>query len=289
MRHVKDIQMYLRLLNKSEQFNCLILLSEPGWGKSSTVVQALEELKEDYISIGSYSTPVNFYNALVQHSDKTLVLDDCAGLFDNDPARSLLKAATWPADGKRGGDKIVSWGTSAGVIMAPEVIFKGRLILLTNHMPGKNQHIRAFKNRSYLFEMTFTKEEKAELLLEAAKNKKYFEKTRIATDVAKHLIKAFERTNHTEISLRTLGQGYDIASSLPGRWQYALDRLLPKISEEDLIQKLHTAGGPVTEQEREYMRLTGATRRTFHRKRASLGLSDPTRQAGQAVRYGRVS
>lgn len=295
MRHIKDIRMYLKALTESEKFHMLILESAPGWGKSTTVNKLLGDMGIDAIAIGSYSTPLFLYNALVTHPRKTIILDDCAGLFNSPEARAILKAATWPSVGN--GERRVTWCSTGGTgaekrVLAPEVNFQGRLILLVNFLPS-GPDVDAFKSRSYFFRIKFTKDEIADQLLIAAKNKKYFPATPMAMRVAKHLIKNLDHRDPNQFNFRTLAQGYELAKSVGKDWPRAVDGLLPEILPEsilrDLVAKYGNENGAGEKQFREMSRLTGISRRQFQRLRAATGIASETRALGQEKRHSRQS
>lgn len=286
MKHIADIKMYLKAMQKSDRFHMLIVQSAPGWGKSTTINAALEGLKMDHVSLGSYSTPLFFYNALVMHPNKTLILDDCAGLFDSPPARAILKAATWPSVGT--GARIVTWGScgvAGGGVASPVTEFKGNLVLLVNQLPN-NEDVNAFKSRSFFYQIQFTQEEIAEMLTGAAKDKKYFAKPKISMSVAKHLIQSMEYRDTTQFNLRTLLQGYELAETLGSDWKRALDQLLPRITQESVVKQVcEKFPGSVEKAFREFQRITSKSRRTFMRIRAELAMQAPTRMLPQTARW----
>lgn len=270
MKHVADIQSYAKMVLNSEQFHALIVQSPPGWAKSTTINEALASLKKPWVSIGAYSTPLFFYNALCNHPDKIIVLDDSAGLFDNMNAMSLLKAATWPATGS--GDRIVSWGSTSEKVEKAMVKFTGKLILLTNVLP-KGRDTEAFLSRSVFYSIKFTKGNIAKMLNEASKQKKYYKEPRRAKDVAKFLIEHMGKRDYTKVNLRTLQQGYDLAAVVPKKqWPGLFEQLLPQVEPKELVRDLATTDEFVEDQCRHFMNVTGMKRAIFFRYRQELGL-----------------
>lgn len=271
MKHVEDIKDYATMVFESEQFHALIVQSPPGWAKSTTITEALNKLGKPWVSIGAYSTPLFFYNALCQHKDKIIVLDDCAGLFDNMNAMSILKAATWPSSGK--GDRIVAWGSTSEKVVSEFVNFKGKLILLTNVLP-KGRDTEAFLSRSVFYSIRFTKGNIEKMLKEASGQKKYYPNTRRAKDVAKFLIENMAKRDYTKVNLRTLQQGYDLAGVVPKKkWGNLFEQLLPQVEPKELVSDLARTDEFIEDQCRHFINVTGMSRRVFFKYRAELGLA----------------
>lgn len=269
MKHLQDIKLYMKTLMNSEQFHALIVQSPPGWAKSTTINECLSSLKVNWKSIGSYSTPLFFYNSICENPDKVLVLDDCAGLFDNLTAMSLLKAATWPIQGT--GDRIISWGSMSEKVRKPFANFKGKLILLTNVMP-KGSDSEAFLSRSMFYNIAFTRQNVAGMLTEAAKQKRFYSNTKVAKQVATFLVDNLDRRDYTRFNLRTLQQGYELARVEPKRWKAAFEQLLPRVEPNELVKQLAGTADSVEDQCRYFMNNTGLSRRTYFNYRTQHGL-----------------
>ncbi|MCC6812292.1 MAG: hypothetical protein IT381_33025, partial [Deltaproteobacteria bacterium] len=153
MKHVDNIRKLLRTMLASERFHALVVVSPPGWAKSTTIDAAIAELAVDHHAIGAYTTPLSLYNAICGHPSKLLVLDDCAGLFTDTKAMAVLKAATWPSVGaERGGadgSRRVAWSSTSDKVTQAETVFAGKLVLLTNVLPGRAD-AQAFFSRTML-------------------------------------------------------------------------------------------------------------------------------------------
>lgn len=275
MKHQSNIRSLLNTLVSSENFHCLIVQSPPGWAKSTTINDALEQLKINAIPIGTYSTPLHFYNSMAQHPNKFIVLDDCSGLFDDLAAMAVLKAATWP--NTKTGERFIQWASNSAQVMRPEgFAFTGKLILLTNIFPN-GRDTDAFKSRSLFYQIHFTRQNIAKLLKEAAKSKIHYQSRTRAEMVAKHLIKSMEKRDFTKYNLRTLKMAYEFAANDAKGWRELLGEVLPSITPEELVKSLATTGETVANQAREFQRMTGKTSRYFYKLRASQELGDPIR------------
>jgi len=278
LNHFCAIRELLDVLCLSSEVHVLVIESAPGLGKSSTIEAALLEMGAHFRSVGSYSTPLHLYNTLSSaHVNEILILDDCAGLFTNDISMAILKGATWPSAGY-GCERRVSWGSTTALKAADEFVFRGKLVLIANHIP-RGEETRAFLQRSMHLRIDLTEKELAELLTEAAHSEKHFSDVALASEVSQYLVRNLSRYNATEINIRTLRKGYEIAKLKPNSWQTLLEKILPKTSPQEIVQQLSRSSMSVVDQAKEYVRVTKMSERSFyyHRKVVLSKDSQPTR------------
>lgn len=268
MKHLDDIAALIKTLQKSTLFHALVIQSAPGYAKSSTVEKILKELAIDFEAIGSYTTPLQIFSALGSAPNKTLVFDDAAGVFGNPIAMSLLKAATWESVGSSR-VRTVTWRSSSEKVETGQIMFGGKLILLTNAVPA-NSDVQAFLSRTLYLHLQFGPEEVGAMLKEAATKTEYYPNTAMALEVADHLIASLSKRDSERINLRTLQLGYELIQANPETWKELLDRLLPKTDPHFIAEKiLQSASGP-EDQARQFTRLTGLSRRTFFNYRKEM-------------------
>lgn len=62
MNHVLAIGQLIKSIAKSSANHAIIIEGPPGWGKTTTVDQALVETKVPAVHLGAYSTPLNLFN-----------------------------------------------------------------------------------------------------------------------------------------------------------------------------------------------------------------------------------
>lgn len=270
MKHIDDINALIRTLHESSRFHALILQSPPGWAKSTTVEQALAQMRIAFHILGSYSTPLQLYNAIHEFPRVTIVVDDCAGLFGHPTAMAILKAATWSSAGTNG-SRLICWRSGSGQVSGPAVKFEGKLILLTNSMPC-GPDTDALLSRSLYLSIDFTPEEIEEMLFSAASQKEYYDDTELALKVADRLVGSFAQRDKTKLNFRTLQVGYELAKLNPQNWINLLERLIPPTLPEHLVRKLSQSSASVEVQARKFCRTTGLSRRTFFTYRRALGL-----------------
>jgi len=274
LKHIETIQKFVHTLMVSRKMHALVVVSPPGWGKSSTIDDALKANNIKYHAVGSYTTPLALYHALCQHRSKLILLDDCAGVFNDAKAMSLLKAATWSSAGVDG-KRQVTWDSTSDRVEQREVTFEGKLILLANILPSR-QEVQTFLSRAFVQHISFTDDEAKAHLLYAAKVERYFPKTDLAVEVASFLVNnVFDRARD-EMSLRTLHQGYEIAESHPNEWRELLTALFLEKQQasdpERLVRELAMAEGSVRKQLQRFQELTGLSRRTFFNYRRKQGV-----------------
>lgn len=279
MKHIQTIQALIKTLLNSESFHALVVQSPPGWGKSTTVNQAISELGISAVVAGSYATPLHIYNTLAKHPSATIIFDDCAGVFTETKAMSILKAATWESTGSASSKgRRVTWGSTSDKVEMPYIDFSGKLILLTNSLAA-GRETEAFLSRCLSYRIGFDDEEIRQRLLDAAESKVHFPKTNTARTVAVYLTNGITGIDLRKVSLRTLKMGYDLAESNPESWCELFDSLLPhRRDEDDIVTQILHSGLPVREQEQKYIAATGKSRRTYYLHKKRLGLTRSYRE-----------
>jgi hypothetical protein len=274
LNHFDAIRELVDVLILSDEVHVLALESAPGLGKSSTIEAALQVMGARYRSVGSYSTALHLYNTLsTALKNEILILDDCAGLFTNDVSMAILKGATWASAG-HGGERRVKWGSTTSLKAVDEYSFQGKLILIANHIP-RGEDNRAFLQRAMHLKVDLSDKELAQLLTEAANSEKHFEDVTLASEVSSYLVKNLSRYNSSEINIRTLRKGYEIAKLKPDSWQTLLEKILPKTSPDDIVRQLQKSSMSVVEQAKEFTRVTKMSERSFYYHRKAMVARNP--------------
>ncbi len=271
MDHVAAIRKYIETMSHAEDLHILIIEGPPGWGKTTAVDDALKLAGIEGHHLGAYSTPLNLFNFLADHPDQVILIDDCAGIFNDSNAMAILKAATWPSRGDR---RIVKWGSTSSKASTDEFEFFGKLIIVCNSFPPTPDG-KAIKSRGYSRKIAITLSDAKDLLKQAASNDRWFSSTKLAGEVAEFLIRALNDTTLAEVSFRTLKQGYRLAERHPDSWQELFADTLPKgaIEPEKLIKDLAKKGLKVKEQARIFQETTGLKVRSFYNYRRDAKLS----------------
>lgn len=179
----EEVQQYYTMFNyyvKSiarGHHTALMVNAEPGIGKSYQTSQTLinEVGNEKFEKSPAVSSPFEFYKKLwklEQDEQKDiLVLDDIEGLLSKRRALAILKQATWT----EGEDRYVGWSSSPsklklddGTEIPSKFKFTGKLIMIFNDVPSDDAIFDSLKDRCFYYELSFTYEQKVELLKSVA-------------------------------------------------------------------------------------------------------------------------
>lgn len=261
MKHIEDIGALTELLLSSKNFHSLVIEGAPGWGKSTTVEKILQERRISFVTLGSYTTPLRLFTFLSENPKGTIVVDDCAGIFGDVIAMSILKAATWPSSGTEG-TRLVTWGTTSEKVDVQEFFFDGKIILLTNLVPSSGDGT-AFISRSLHYSITPSTEDMESIVRSVASSGAFID-SKTAGDVADCLIEQAKKSDFRGVNLRTLRMGYELAVSGRNDWKDLFQKLLPPADPTRLAYISSSSSNiSVEEQFREFHRATGLSRRTF--------------------------
>lgn len=276
--HVAAIRKYIEAILAAIDMHVLIVEGLAGWGKTTAVEDALKLVGIESVHLGNYTTPLNLYNVLAENSSRVIIADDCAGIFNDQSAMAILKGATWPS---RGEHRILKWGTSSPKAVAREFEFRGKLIIVCNSFPDSIDG-DAIRSRGYSRRIDVSLAEAKVHLLRAANESRWFESTKIATEVADFLVKRLNETILPQVSFRTLKKGYRLAERHPDSWQELFADSLPKgtVEPEKLIMELNRRKLKVTEQAEIFQVETGLKERSFYNYRKDAGLSRRSKARG---------
>lgn len=207
--HQKTLQGYIKLLTGGFS-NLLIIVSKAGYGKTTMVLEAMKSLPEgSYLYVNNYITPPEFY-ALLEATEKLqppkiLILDDIEYSLQNKQFQGLLKSATWEAGERK--ERVVNYLSNFYKTKdLPAIKFSGKIILLLNEIPKKQNILKAVLDRSLFYEIKMNNKEIIEAMGQIVK--KPFE-TLSFKDRMK--VWDFIRTHTTSkdnISFRTLILGF---------------------------------------------------------------------------------
>lgn len=170
-----NLKNYVRMVT-DEFSNMLMLDAKGGLGKTHNVCETLdEELHEDmWQHQKGFTTPIELYKTLWKSREDGMVLflDDMSGLTSNKKALDMLKAAT----DTQGDENWVEYSTSQSIEhpynpakeLPNQFCFRGSIILSFNDTPD-NKHFSALRDRGTYYNLTFTYEERIDLINEIAK------------------------------------------------------------------------------------------------------------------------
>ena len=263
--------------------------SLPGMGKSTTIDLVIQKCAIEAIAIGAYATPLHIYNKMCRHPNSILILDDCASLFSDQKAMAILKAATWGSSGHGGSAdarklRRVSWGSTSDKVEKSTTDFFGKIVLLTNSIPT-GKETEAFLSRCLSYRIRMSEEDIRRIIFDAANSQFFFPNSEVANQVAHFLFHEAKGIDTMKVSFRTLKMGYDFAVTNPDSWKELFLHVLPSLIQRSYtspptktdvsenVQELLNSKLSIKEQESEFLKTTGKSRRTFYVYRRRMGLS----------------
>lgn len=170
------IEKYISSLNRGYSTG-LVVLGQAGLGKSFTVENVLKDKNMDFESIEAYITPPELFLALwrCRRKGKVLKLDDCYGVVENPRCLSYLKSALASTQ-QRNANRVITNGTQkplqdpiSGIYIPNSFVFEGTVIIITNTLPSKGEHIKAVLSRCDFVTLEFTDVQKFKIMDEIIK------------------------------------------------------------------------------------------------------------------------
>lgn len=271
LNHVETIRRLLKTVVASNRMHALLVTGPAGFGKSTAVDEALKHTSMRSAHLGSYSSPLNFYNFLYENAEDGIisVIDDTSGIYSDPTAMALLKAATL----NQGKPRILHWGSTSGKAAVDQFEYRGKIIILCNSFPSTSDAM-AVKSRAFSYKFEIGETKARALILEAAEDRNRFPNTAQAKTVAQFICGLISDRTLPQISYRTLEQGYELAEHNPADWQHLL-RGTVSVEPEDpknLVATLASEPITVREQFLRFERATGMKRRTFFKYRREMKL-----------------
>jgi len=174
-RFYGNLKNYVRMVTQGYS-NLLMLDAKGGLGKTHQVRETLSAERSDdmWVHQKGFTTPLELYKILWQarRDGCVLFLDDMSGITSNTKAIDMLKAAT----DTEGEENRVSYQTSKdishplveGADLPNTFTFRGNVVISFNDTPD-NRHFDALRDRGTYYNLTFTYQERLDLIREIAK------------------------------------------------------------------------------------------------------------------------
>jgi len=174
-----NLRNYVRMVTQGYS-NLLMLDAKGGLGKSHNVRETLSAERSDdmWVHRKGFTTPIELFKTLwmARREGTVLFLDDMSGITNNSKAIDMLKAAT----DTEGDENWVEYSTSQeidhplvdGASLPNQFCFRGNIIMSFNDTPD-NRHFDALRDRGTYYNLSFTYQERLELIKEIAKIKDF--------------------------------------------------------------------------------------------------------------------
>lgn len=211
-----NITKLVNILVKSEDIHGLIISAKAGLGKTTTVINTLQQmgLVEDthFIYVSGHITPLKFFNLLAKTRildiPKLIIIDDVDQLISNKTSLELMKSGLSEARGKR----IVVY-ESRGVD-TDKLNFQGKMIILTNNL-SKNKYVAPLLDRCLVYDFESNPKDLYEYV---EKNLDDFGKGLSESQKVSTLEKLYRFIDHPTFSLRMIERAFAMAKSDEEDW-----------------------------------------------------------------------
>jgi len=247
--------------------NSCILVGSGGFGKTYMSINVIKEEKADFEYQNTYTTPLELYKLIFENRNKIIIFDDVEGLLTNLKCLAILKASLWETDGKR----MVTMNTSDKVLQGiPRIFeFKGKIIILSNHINLVDEHISALVSRTNYFELKFSYKEKLRIMKQITK--KSYKKTdiKLRQKALELLIKNTDITTQ-ELNFRTLIKTYDLLLYDKKNAEKLLIATIKVDTDLKLVMELIKSNDNLDIQKQKFYDKTGKSRATFFRLKRQI-------------------
>ena len=191
--------------------NAAVIHGRGGIGKTWTVEETLEALKEDskiqVHTLTGHVSPLQLYTNLLEHSSANSIhlLDDVDSAITEIASLNILKAAT---DTKK--ERWIHWASTSSKVKETEFLFHGKLILITNHDLTATAHYRAFMDRVASMNMTLSQKETMVRIAQLA-SKSPKKELKMATAVVGWIEKNLSQFHGNNLSMRVFEKAMGFA------------------------------------------------------------------------------
>lgn len=277
-KYYKKVYLLMDILLSDSSIFGLYIYGEAGIGKSFSVIKYLEEhgfeFERDYVLVRGHITPLGLYELLYEYNGRIIVFDDIYSIFDNEIGKALLLNALWDLGGGKG--RYISYhSTKLGVPKTFRIKPETKFIFIGNSIP---EEFKPFLDRILLCPLSFDFKTKIRMLSEYSKLKGY------PKGIVKFLVETCN-DNTYDLSFRVVDKLNSIRKHCK-EWRDIAYEQLQRVAEDEeveLVKKLLEKHERVGRAIREFMEITGKSRRTFYNIRKRLLLRE-----GKYKRYCRI-
>lgn len=254
-----------------------------GTGKTfRTLNQCISALGDEEVAYAdSFTTPTALYVWLYENRDKKiLILDDCAGMMDNNKILSMLKGALWHVND--GTTRIVNYMTTKppkdeyDEPLPRSFEVEARIIIITNYLNEDNPHVKAILSRINKVVVEVPRKELLVILRQIIQ-KDYHSLSKEDKEEVLNYLESKTSNASEDLNIRTLLRmlNYKIWANNNKKgdaWQPLCLKLLQRDDRLALVEKILEDVTLTTENDREnkFIELTGDSRATYYRLKKKL-------------------
>lgn len=247
-----ELQDVARAFTKGK-LNLLVVVSDGGLGKTTTIQSALRKDKHGHHVITGHITPLQLYIESYEHKNELIILDDVDGLLRNGTIIALMKQLCDTTT-----VKTMQYHTTRELEVPSIFKTSSKVILLLNKVPTDNPNVMAFLSRGIFVNFIPNPNEIFSELKTFAKDK--------------NIIKFIEKNIRTLSSINF--RVYKHASSLKQaglNWEkYLLEEFKLRDDEEIAVQITDTRK-PYIERVQLWKAMTGKSQASYDRLVMELG------------------
>lgn len=250
-------EMLNTFINQNE-IHTLFLVGDAGIGKTFNTLRFLAEKNIPFEYVTGFISPLELYHLLYRNRDKLIIFDDTQSLINNKASLGLLLSALWSATNHR----VLEWQTTSKELEAPKFFeFKGKIIFCLNSIPN-NIDIRTLLSRCFVCELNFDYYTILKIMYEIAKlpDKDLTTEERIKIV---DFIKENSSPATQDFNLRLQKKIEVIYKYNKENWQKLAKLMLKEDKDLALVKQLLEKNVKVKDAVKEFVELTGKSRRTF--------------------------
>ena len=275
MNNLNPAEDYIRAVGGGHSTSAIIL-GRSGTGKSFRTIKVLqeeglslsttgEEKDKCFGYISGHCTPLQFYNEMYKHKEsRVVVIDDVDSLFASKVGLGLLRELTWSNTGSR----IASYRSSTKHLQAPSSFeVNSGFILIANKLL-RNATVDSIRSRSLVCEFNPTNAELTADFIKVAEKSEFKGLSREERLETACFLSEKSSVATIDFNFRTLIKSWQLmkyAKEKGKEWKPLVSSLLVEDEEMATVKALMDSNWPVSEQIKEYSKLTGKGRRTFYR------------------------
>jgi hypothetical protein len=235
------------------KLNLLVIVSDGGFGKTTTVEKALRDSDTKNHVIKGHVTPLQFYIESYENKDELIVIDDVDGLLGNKNIIPLMKQLcdTVPV-------KTMQYHTTRDLPVPCVFRTRSKVIILLNRLPLENENVMAFLTRGIVVNFIPNPQEIFNELKKFARDKK--------------ILSFIEKNIRTLSSINFRVYKHAVSLKQSGLdWERFLLEAFQLRDEMEIAAQVTDSRKPYSERVRLWKHMTGKSQSSYDRLVIDLG------------------